>query len=113
MSQLLRHAALGMLDLLGLAPNDGRNGTPHSIALESEDRESLLVLWLEELLYRIETHQVTYSEFEIQVEENRLQAMVIEVPASSLDKHIKAVTYHNLQIQETPSGLEATIVFDV
>ncbi len=56
---------------------------------------------------------MTYSEFEIQVEENRLQAKVIEVPASSLDKHIKAVTYHNLQIQETPSGLEATIVFDV
>jgi SHS2 domain-containing protein len=33
------------------------------------------------------------------------------VPA--LEKHIKAVTYHDLAITPTPDGLEATIVFDV
>jgi SHS2 domain-containing protein len=32
---------------------------------------------------------------------------------SKLQKHIKAVTYHNLKIIETDKGLEATVVFDV
>jgi SHS2 domain-containing protein len=30
-----------------------------------------------------------------------------------LQKHIKAVTYHNLEIVETDQGVEATVVFDV
>ncbi|HEX6384454.1 MAG TPA: archease, partial [Anaerolineae bacterium] len=33
--------------------------------------------------------------------------------APELQKHIKAVTYHNLQIIQTEAGLEATVVFDV
>jgi SHS2 domain-containing protein len=34
-------------------------------------------------------------------------------PIASLDKAIKAVTYHNLRINETSKGFETTIVFDV
>jgi len=30
-----------------------------------------------------------------------------------LQKHIKAVTYHNLEIVKTDKGLKATVVFDV
>jgi len=30
-----------------------------------------------------------------------------------MEKHIKAVTYHNLEIVQTARGLTATIVFDV
>ncbi len=31
----------------------------------------------------------------------------------SLDKEIKAVTYHNLKVETTPQGLRVNIVFDV
>jgi SHS2 domain-containing protein len=30
-----------------------------------------------------------------------------------LENHIKAVTYHNLEIVKTETGLAATVVFDV
>jgi len=30
-----------------------------------------------------------------------------------LENHIKAVTYHNLEIVKTKAGLAATVVFDV
>jgi SHS2 domain-containing protein len=32
---------------------------------------------------------------------------------ASLDKEIKAVTYHNLAVRQTRNGFEAHIVFDV
>jgi SHS2 domain-containing protein len=34
-------------------------------------------------------------------------------PLQSLDKAIKAVTWHHLKIEETARGLEVEIVFDV
>jgi SHS2 domain-containing protein len=34
-------------------------------------------------------------------------------PILSMDKAIKAVTFHNLQIQKTRRGVEVEIVFDV
>jgi SHS2 domain-containing protein len=42
-----------------------------------------------------------------------LEAEVQGGPVPELVKHIKAVTYHNLEIIETAEGLEVTIVFDV
>ncbi|MCK5418414.1 MAG: archease [Desulfobacterales bacterium] len=42
-----------------------------------------------------------------------LQASIFGGKVSELEKHIKAVTYHNLKIIKTSQGLEATIVFDV
>jgi SHS2 domain-containing protein len=32
---------------------------------------------------------------------------------TSVDKAIKAVTYHNLKVEETARGVEVVIVFDV
>jgi SHS2 domain-containing protein len=42
-----------------------------------------------------------------------LAGSVLGGRAPELQKHIKAVTYHDLAIRETGRGLEVTIVFDV
>jgi SHS2 domain-containing protein len=113
LASLLRNAALGMLHMSEAMPTENR-GRRRKIELEAPDSESLLVIWLEELLFRMETYSVTYPEIDIQTQEGkRLTAEVKEVPLASIAKHIKAVTFHNLNIQPTPEGLETTIVFDV
>jgi SHS2 domain-containing protein len=113
LASLLRNAALGMLHMSEALPAEDR-GRRHKIKLEAPDAESLLVVWLEELLFRMETCGVTYPDIAIQTLEGmRLVAEVREVPLASIAKHIKAVTFHNLDIQTTPEGLETTIVFDV
>jgi SHS2 domain-containing protein len=48
-----------------------------------------------------------------EISETRLAATVRGGKAPALDKHIKAVTFHNLAIEDIDSGLEVTIVFDV
>lgn len=110
---LLQSAARGMLSLLGDLPSQGE-ATTWRLRLEAADAESLLVSWLEELLYRMESAQVTYGEMEIRVTPDyRLEAEIEQVPLLRLGRHIKAVTYHNLAIEHTAQGLAATIVFDV
>jgi SHS2 domain-containing protein len=77
------------------------------------DSESLLVAFLSELVFFQEQESLAFDTFELQVEEPGLNVEMEGAPIASVDKAIKAVTYHNLKILETAEGFETTIVFDV
>ena len=114
LAELLLNAARGMNSLLvadvkGVSPTESR-----SMVLEAFDRESMLVEWLSELAYLAERERFIGREFEMQeVSPERLVVVVRGGRAPALQKHIKAVTYHNLAVLETATGLETTVVFDV
>jgi len=110
---LIRNAATGMLELMGLSSN--KPGIRERvIEVDGIDREDLLVAWLEELLYLVERFEVGFGAMELEVTNDlHLVANIKEIPSMIPEKEIKAVTYHGLEILETESGLEATIVFDV
>jgi SHS2 domain-containing protein len=80
---------------------------------EATDAESLLVAFLSELVFAVEQEHLIFDEFDVQVEGMKLKVEMSGAPILSLAKAIKAVTYHNLQIQPTARGYEVEIVFDV
>lgn len=114
LSELFANAARGMMSLvLGgtQPPNDQQT---RAFSLQAPDIETLLVDWLTELAYLIEDKGYLVSTIEnITLEENSLQAKVGGGYTETLHKHIKAVTYHNLSIEKTGDGFQATVVFDV
>lgn len=113
LAELFIQAALGLYSLVGmqLAPGDR---TTRSIQLKGVDSESLLVAWLNELLYLHESEGLGFDRLEIQhLDETSMQAKVTGAPTRQWLKDIKAVTYHNLTIRETELGLEVTLVLDV
>ena len=113
LAELFIQAALGLYSLVGMqiAPRDW---ITRSIQLQGIDRESLLVAWLNELLYLHESEGLGFERLEIQhLDETSIQAKVTGAPTQQWLKDIKAVTYHNLAIRETESGLEVTLVLDV
>jgi SHS2 domain-containing protein len=114
LSQLLHNAATGMSSLL-VSDLSGIPLTHHEqIELDAYDAESLLVNWLSDLAYWAEAESIVFTKFDIQhITSTTLQAAVQGGYVPNLEKHIKAVTYHNLEIVETEDGLEVTIVFDV
>lgn len=110
---LFINAARGMLQLMQ-AKSESSMATIHNLELQAFDNESLLVTWLEELLFLMETRRVTFLSIDIeQLSETHLSAVLEEAPLAEQKKEIKAVTYHNLEIISTEDGLEATVVFDV
>jgi len=113
LADLLVNAAVGMMELAGVRPADG-GGEEREIKLESLDRESLLVDWLHEVLLPLEMEWAAFSEIQLKTEgDRRLAGKVLVVPLAAMTKQIKAVTYNDLEIEEGPEGLTATVVFDV
>lgn len=84
------------------------------VSLRAADAEGLLVRFLTELLWLAEEQGLGFDTFSIQLEDRfDLQAELGGHAIASVDKEIKAVTYHNLLVQGTSQGLSVKIVFDV
>jgi SHS2 domain-containing protein len=115
LDELLTNAARGLFRLTGVKPRPGaRPGRWRTLKLAAADREALLVAWLGELAFEMESRGVAYTDLEVRSQGGtRLTARLREVPAVSGGRFIKAVTYHDLRIESTPAGLTATVVFDV
>ncbi len=112
LSGLLEQAGRGMLSLAGVKVADG---PPRECEIEISflDREQLLVKFLSEILYFIEQENLAFTEYDLSLDRDRLKARLRGYPIRSLEKAIKAVTYHNLEVRQTERGYEVYIVFDV
>ncbi len=109
---LLRQAARGMYALMHTRLQAEPRET-YRFEIAAADRETLLVTFLAELLYFTQRDAVGFDHLDLIYDGERLTAEAEGAPIESIAKEIKAVTYHNLAVQETERGLEATIVFDV
>ena len=84
----------------------------HSIALSADDRESLLVAFLTELLYLTETRGVVCDVVELRCSDTGLTASLTARPIDRIQRQVKAVTYHNLAVKNTIEGVSVVVVFD-
>jgi riboflavin kinase/FMN adenylyltransferase len=98
-----------MADLDGLVPTEGRE-----VRLDAWDRESLLVEWLNELLFLTETEGLLFVECDIEsLTDTALVARVGGARALPTKAQIKAATFHNLELVRDENGWSTLITFDV
>jgi SHS2 domain-containing protein len=111
--ELLENAAQAIVALDAEPPASERS-IRRVIEVEGSDRETLLVNWLNEILYLEQTHHEFYDHFLLSdVTENHLCARLHGRQLDRSVTSIKAVTFHNLEVKESLEGFEATIVVDV
>lgn len=113
LEELFANAAHAMfselVDLRLVAPNVRR-----SVHVDGTDHESLLVNWLNQLLFLHETRDEVYSDFDIHdLTSQALWATVRGEHSEDVRMIIKAATYHDLVIQDTGEGYVVPIIFDV
>lgn len=105
-------AAQGMTALIASADVLGSR-TALEVTLEALDAETLLIDWLNELLYLGEREELAFVAFTFeQLTRTTLKATVAGAPISEYRHSIKAATFHNLAIRPTALGYETEIVFD-
>ncbi len=122
--EVFLNAAKGMYEIIA-----GENKIPKKyfkenfydkIKLEADNPEGLLFAWLNELLFIGESRLVILEKFKIKkLSDYQIEAEVegtkINPPAVKIEKEVKAVTYHRLEIKkDEESGLwRAQIIFDI
>jgi SHS2 domain-containing protein len=115
MAALLENAARAMQ---ALDKDEGLTTAERSvtreIVVEGVDSESLLVNWLNEILYLGHMHRLVCEQFRIdELKNHHVRARVETRKCDRSLTHIKAATFHNLKIREISEGLEAEVVVDV
>ncbi|MGE5225168.1 MAG: archease [Omnitrophica WOR_2 bacterium] len=112
LTELVEQAARGMYALSGTR----LQAQPHlekRFKIQALDPENLLVRFLDEILYFSQQERIGFHTFQLALDGYLLHAQLDGAPVESIDKEIKAVTYHKLEIRKTGKGLEVDIVFDV
>ena len=87
------------------------------IELRATDEESLLVEWLNELIYLFDTENIVFKRFDVTVLPNvRLRARCYGEKVDSLRHRlktgVKAATYHMLRV-EKGNGCQVRVIFDI
>ncbi len=120
LSELFTNAAYGMAslitDLEKVNPKDAEN-----IALKAENKEELLVSWLNEIIYLSASKGRIFSKFEVsEIDDRHLKAKIFgeefDIDRHQIETEFKAATYHRLKISNSnlPEGvLQAEIIFDI
>ena len=113
LTDLFVTAATGMFSLVAAADPGGAS-VRFELHLAAVDAESLLVDWLNELLYLCETQDFVGTEFEFAtLTPTELHAEVAGLPVGERRADIKAATYHMLVVMAAGAGYETEVVFDV
>lgn len=110
---LLAHAAEAVFAMEGL-PDEGGERVLHEVTVHAPDRETLLVDWLNELLFLSETLGEVYTTFDVRlVGDGALSARVAGCKGNPTKRRIKAATFYDLRVICNAERCEARIVFDV
>jgi len=117
MREAFANAAYGMFSLMADL-KQVREETSRYVEAEAGDRESLVVSWLNELLYLFDAERIIFKRFDIlELTHTRLKADAYgeEVDASrhELKGGVKAATYHTLKVSEDRGRWKVRVIFDV
>lgn len=109
---MLRHAAEGMYDLMG-ARIEKTNSLEESFQITNGSHEEILVDFLNELLFLCDVHRRVLDAFQFSEMTDGIHVQAIGYGLNSIQRPIKAVTFHNLQVEQSSSGYETVITLDV
>ena len=117
LAALFRQAALGLRQIMTPC-SDIQSRQEIRVEVRAHDREELLVNWLTELLYLLETRQLLPAEFAIEtISACRLQARVggevLDAERHVLEREVKAVTYHQIRVEQVAGGWRAQVFVDI
>lgn len=88
-----------------------------AVEIAGTDREYLLFDWLKDLLYRFDAEHMVFGRFEVKVRPDGLTATAWGEPFDParhmLGHEVKAITYHELKVEQTPNGWLAEVIVDI
>lgn len=116
LAEAFENAAFGLFDLVfDLSTVSGAEEC--RVAVAGDTPGELLVAWLSALLAEAEVRGLAFCRFRVEeVGGGRLVGSATGAPSDTLELRgppVKAVTYHDLAVEECAGGWEVRVIFDV
>ncbi len=117
LNALFEEAAKALTSAIVEDPAAIRHETEVTIEIAGTDREYLLFDWLKDLLYRFDAEHMIFSRFEVTVRDDGLTGKAWGEPLDParhvLSHEVKAITYHELKVEQTADGWLAEVIVDI
>ena len=115
--ELFSNAAFAIFDLTVDLHNVNASEV-RSVSVRGSDREDLFVNYLREILYIFNGEGILLKEFSISEISSRHLVGEVRGEAFNPERHIikteiKAVTYHQVEVEKNKGGWKARVIFDV
>jgi len=111
--ELFEKAMVGMFAAAEYQPKVEGKEKRIKVKISSLDLPSLLVDFLNEILYLTETKKLVFKKVKFKkFSEREIEGDLTGKPLKRIGVHIKGATYHDLEIRQNKM-FEATILFDV
>ena len=117
LKEVFEYAARGLMSIIvdpaGIDPIEQR-----FLTLAASDRENLLVQWLSEILYLYDGQDFLIADVTIErISPTAIEAIVtgdiVDTRKHQFRMDVKAVTYHQLMVEEREDGCTARVFFDI
>ncbi len=115
--ELFIHAAQGMESIM-VPLEQVRAQVSREVVAQGHDLVSLLIAWLNELIFLFDTEYLIFCQFEIDsFTETSMKARASGEPYDAqrheLGCSIKAVTWHEAAVEQIEGGYKARIILDI
>ena len=116
-AEAFEQAALALISII-LDPDKLVCSQTKEVTIEGADFEQVLVRWLTEVLYLYDGENFAGGNFKIvELSSTRLKATVLGEPFN-LERHkprldVKAITYHQLFLEQDDSGAKLRVFLDI
>ncbi len=117
MKQAFANAAVALFSII-VDSDAVRENLHRDVEVSADDQESLLVQWLNELIYLFDVEHIVFNKFEInKLTKTQLQARCfgekVEPSRHKLKTGVKAATYHLLKVEKNNNGYKIQVIFDI
>ncbi len=115
LAECFEQASLGLADIMGIWRPGG--GEEVEISLEADDLGALLVDWLSEILWLHDSRDADLAGLEVTRAERTSVQGTLKLAPRAADPaegtQVKAITYHQLNVEQTDEGWVAEVYVDV
>lgn len=119
LDDLFRTAAEALFNVITADRSTIEPRESEAVDLRADSPETLLVDWLNELIFRVEVRHRFYGRFDVKVADDgrSLSATIAGEPIDP-DRHVfnnevKAATYHGLFVKKEADGWAAEVIVDI
>jgi protein archease len=115
--ELFCNAALALFSLI-TDPESIQEKSHLNLKVSRDERDSLLVEWLNELIYFFDAKHILFNRFDIEsLTQNELRATChgegFDPTKHNIKRGVKAATYHMLRLDKNNDGYKAQIILDI